>query len=199
MTNVADINTTSKPRLNIAVGSKNRAKLESVRLAVEQLFPQCAVHVHGFTVPSHVSDQPMSDQETMDGALNRAKMALQTAITESSLSEVEFHYGVGLEGGVQKLGERWFESGWICAVDRDGRSGWGSSARFELSQKVMKRLMAGEELAQVMDDLSGRVDVRSGDGAMGLLTNGRLPRAEAYRHGVLFAFAPFVSDKIYWH
>lgn len=33
---------------------------------------------------------------------------------------------------------------------------------------------------------------------MGILTNGALGRAEAYSHGVLFAFAPFVSDAKYW-
>jgi non-canonical (house-cleaning) NTP pyrophosphatase len=32
----------------------------------------------------------------------------------------------------------------------------------------MQRLLKGEELSDVMDDLSGRVDVRSGDGAMGM-------------------------------
>jgi hypothetical protein len=26
--------------------------------------------------------------------------------------------GVGLEGGVQKVGDKWFESGWIAVVDR---------------------------------------------------------------------------------
>jgi inosine/xanthosine triphosphatase len=132
----------------------------------------------------------MSDMETMDGALNRAKAALRLNETAD--------FGVGLEGGVHKLGDRWFESGWICAVDRQGRVGYGSSARFELAPKIIKRLMQGEELAEVMDDLSGKVDVRSGDGAMGLLTNGHLPRAEAYSHGVMFAFAPFVSPDIYW-
>jgi non-canonical (house-cleaning) NTP pyrophosphatase len=106
--------------------------------------------------------------------------------------------GVGLEGGVQKIGEKWFESGWIVVVDRAGKTGYGSSGRFELSKKIMMRLMAGDELATVIDDLSGKSDVRSGDGAMGIFTNGRVPRDAAYSHGVYFAFAPFISDARYW-
>jgi len=85
-------------------------------------------------------------------------------------------------------------------VDRSGKTGLGSSGRFELSSKIMKCIIQdGKELADVMDDLSGQVDVRSGEGAMGLLTQGCVPRDVAYTHGVYFAFAPFISDPIYWN
>jgi len=33
---------------------------------------------------------------------------------------------------------------------------------------------------------------------MGMITNGHLPRADCYAHGVKFAFAPFISPKAYW-
>ena len=75
----------------------------------------------------------------------------------------------------------------------------------------MGRLIQGQELAQVIDDLSGQQDVRSTQGAMGMphycrdgpiysgiLTNGAVPRDSAYMHGVYFAFAPFISPPQYW-
>jgi non-canonical (house-cleaning) NTP pyrophosphatase len=118
----------------------------------------------------------------------------------------------------------------ICVVDREGRLGWGSSARFELSAKLVAMLKEGKELADVIDEVSGQSDVRSNEGAMGVVTNGNLTvhtqhltqialapsslahprnllthahmfdkqRAEAYSHGVWFAFAPFVSPRKYW-
>lgn len=95
----------------------------------------------------------------MEGALNRAKAALK--------ADGRADFAIGLEGGVQKIADRWFESGWICVVNRDGRIGWGSSGRFELSGKVMKRLLAGDELATVIDDLAGEQDLRQTQGAMG--------------------------------
>jgi non-canonical (house-cleaning) NTP pyrophosphatase len=82
---------------------------------------------------------------------------------------------------VEKIGERHFESGWVCVIDqKTGIAGFGSSGRFELSEKIMIMIYDGMELAQVMDALTGEIDVRNGAGAMGILTNGLLNRAEAY-------------------
>lgn len=127
-------------------------------------------------------------------------------------------------------GKCWINEWQVCVVDRQGRVGWGSSARFELSPKLVGMLKEGKELAEVIDAISGKADVRSREGAMGVLTNGHLTvqrslppscrvralftqrliglygacvlvleqRAEAYSHGVWFAFAPFVSPREYW-
>jgi hypothetical protein len=59
-------------------------------------------------------------------------------------------------------------------ADREGRLGWGSSARFELSAKLVAMLKEGKELADVIDEVSGKSDVRSNEGAMGIVTNGYL-------------------------
>ncbi|KAI8926843.1 hypothetical protein BC831DRAFT_454585 [Entophlyctis helioformis] len=195
--------------LRVAVGTTNPAKLRAVEAACTQIFlsplpspvPAAAataaatgvyqsIEVVGISVPSGVRDQPLSDAETQTGALTRARAVLAADPTA--------HYGVGVEGGAQETLGRWFESGWICVVDRSGRVGLGTSGRYELSAGIMKRLLAGEELAQVIDDLSGLSDVRSTQGAMGLVTNGLVPRDTAYVHGVLFAFAPFVSSPALW-
>jgi non-canonical (house-cleaning) NTP pyrophosphatase len=103
-----------------------------------------------------------------------------------------------MEGGRQQVGDRWFECGWIAVINREGRLGLGSSARFELSPKIMKELHVGRELAEVIDALTGQKDVHTGIGAMGMITNGHLPRAAAYEHGLLFAFGRFISDQKYW-
>ncbi|KAJ3046177.1 hypothetical protein HK097_000989 [Rhizophlyctis rosea] len=181
------------PALHITLGSKNPSKLLAVQSALSRLFP---THTHSITthsVPSHVSPQPMSDDETIQGAINRAKEAL--------LLDPEADYGIGIEGGTHTIPliSRTFESGWIAIIhSKSGKIGLGSSARFELSPKIVQRLKTGEELAEVIDDLSGQEDVRSGAGAMGILTNGCVNRDVAYAHGVFFAFAPFVSGRQYW-
>ena len=76
--------------------------------------------------------------------------------------------------------------------------GVGTSARFEIRGQVLQRLQDGEEMADVIDDISGDQDVRSRGGMMGVITNGALPRGECYAHGLLFAFGPWVSPKVYW-
>jgi non-canonical (house-cleaning) NTP pyrophosphatase len=75
-------------------------------------------------------------------------------------------FGVGLEGGINKLGDRWYEGGWIAVTDRAGAWGIGSTAKFELSKKIVDQLLAGKELAEVIDEISGLTDVRSSQGAM---------------------------------
>lgn len=140
------------------------------------------------------------------------------------------HFGVGLEGGIEAIGERFFECGWMAVaaltatdadVDADvdanpsrsafetgtvrgkeGRRytiGLGSSARFEMSEVLMRKIIHEQkELATVMDELTGETDLRSTLGAMGVLTAGHLGRAAAYEHGMIFAMARFLSDKLFW-
>ncbi|KAL2914907.1 hypothetical protein HK105_205448 [Polyrhizophydium stewartii] len=176
--------------LRIVVGTKNPAKLRAAEQACIQMFPDRTIAVTGVAVPSNVRDQPLSDEECITGATNRAKAALA--------AHPDSHFALGIEGGAQKVGERWFESGWTVVLHPDGRTGVGSSGRYELSPKIMARLLAGTELADVVDDISGMKDVRSTQGAMGLVTNGLVPRDTAYVHGIMFAFGPFVAKAALW-
>lgn len=177
-----------------AVGTTNKAKVLCVEAAAKKCFPHVAEHVIvPSAVESAVSAQPMSAIESQQGARHRAQAAL-AAVPDA-------HFGVGLEGGVELIGDRWFECGWMCVIERStGREGIGSSARFEMSQKIMRKIIdEKKELAQVMDELTGETDVRSNLGAMGVLTAGHLDRKDAYLHGLVFALAPFLSDKDkYW-
>lgn len=176
-----------------AVGTTNKAKVACVEEVVRMCFPDATHTVVPVAIESAVAAQPMSALETQHGAQHRAESAL------AAVSGARF--GVGLEGGVEQIGEKWFECGWMYVVEKDtGRVGIGSSARFEMSQKIMRKIIdEKKELAEIMDELTGKTDVRSGLGAMGILTAGHLGRKEAYNHGLIFALAPFLSDKDkYW-
>jgi inosine/xanthosine triphosphatase len=100
----------------------------------------------------------MSDEESILGATNRAKAALA--------QHADAAFGVGMEGGLHKLSDRWYECGWIAVVDKAGKVGLGSSARFECSKKIVDEILKGKELADVIDELTGLQDVRSSQGAM---------------------------------
>eukprot|EP00760_Papus_ankaliazontas_P032568 PhM_4_TR5895/c0_g2_i1/m.67467 len=173
------------------VGSKNKAKVASVEAVAHKCFPNDTHEVISVDVPSGVAAQPMDLEVTISGARNRAKGALEL------VQDADF--AVGLEGGIERIGTRFFECGWMVVVDRNGREGVGSAARYELSEVLMRPILdEGKELAQVMDAVTGESDVRSNWGAMGVLTAGHLPRAEAYSQGLIFALAPFLSERKYW-
>ena len=75
--------------MKIIIGSKNPAKITAVKKA----FSDSEVEWIFMDIPSGVSEQPFSDDETIKGAKNRALNALK---------EGNGVFGIGLEGGVQE-------------------------------------------------------------------------------------------------
>ena len=88
-----------KAKLTVAVGSQNPVKVNSVKDAFVKNFPEAAeVEVYGYNVASGVPDQPWGEQETRQGALNRAENCLGAHCLAHGGSMPDF--AVGLEGGV---------------------------------------------------------------------------------------------------
>jgi inosine/xanthosine triphosphatase len=111
--------------MKIAVGSENPTKIEAVKNAFTIVWPEESWDVTGHNVGSDISDQPMSDEESIQGAKNRARKALE-------LTKADF--GVGLEGGLQQIGEYWFDSGWIVVVNKEMRES-AAQLKCKLHQK----------------------------------------------------------------
>jgi inosine/xanthosine triphosphatase len=166
----------------IRVGSRNPAKLQPVRDVAARLFE--AVEVVGLEIPSGVSDQPTSDEETLRGALERARGALLSGPAD---------YGVGIEGGIANLGGMWFGFAWIVVVERAGRAGIASSARFALPQAVADGIVAGGEMSEVVDELLGTECIGRKEGLMGLLTEGHVTRSDGILQALHFAFGRFLA------
>ena len=64
--------------MKIFVGSANPVKVNAVLAAAIETWLD--VEAQGFSVESGVSDQPFSDEETKQGAINRAKAALEEGL-----------------------------------------------------------------------------------------------------------------------
>jgi len=63
-----------------------------------------------------------------------------------------------------------------------------------LPQAIIREVVErGRSLAEVIDQLSGKQDVRSSEGTWGILTGGRLTREAVFQRAILNAFAPFYS------
>lgn len=174
--------------MTIAVGSKNPVKIAAVKEAFELVWPEEDIEVVGVEVPSGVSNQPMTDDETIKGAMNRAQKALD-------LSDADF--GVGPEGGLQKVGDRWFDTGWIVVLRKDGKKGIGSTIRLEAPSKVMKLIHKGEELGTVCDILFKEENSKQAGGFFGLITKDVISRKSGYKDGVIAALAPFISPEVF--
>lgn len=171
----------------VAVGSTNPTKIDPVTEIFSHHFKN--VKVKGVSVPSGVEEQPLSDDETYLGALNRAKNALK-AVKGAK-------YGVGIEGGLHKFSYGWFERSLIVIVDRKGEIGIGASGGLMLPKTIIVKILQGKSLEQSIDEIFDTNKIGQGVGAYGVFTKGVISRAEGVKHGVAFALARFLHDSLY--
>lgn len=171
----------------VVVGSQNPVKVGAVRLAFDRVWEDCVVF--GRSVPTGVSAMPMSDQECIDGARNRA-LAVLNATPEAD-------FGVGLEGGVNAESAGLMLLGWVVICHRDGREGIACSAKIPLPTQIANRVLAGEELGPVMDDLLQEAHTAQKGGASGALSGGLVQRQDKFEMAVAYALAPFLAPHFY--
>lgn len=174
--------------MRVAVGSKNPVKVHAVKLAFESVFPEENWEVEGVDVKSGVSSQPMSDDESIRGAKNRAQKALK---------KLKADYGVGLEGGLHKINDKWFDCGWIVVIDDKGNEGIGSSVRIETPKKMMELILQGKELGVVCDIIFGTENSKQSNGHFGLMTKNVVTRTEGYKDAVAMALSRFVHPHLF--
>ncbi len=173
--------------LRIGVGSKNPAKVEAVKLAFEEMGLNAEVIT--FDVPSHVSEQPFSDNETIKGAINRAKAVM------SEMSQLD--YGIGLEGGVVETEYGMFVCNWGAVVSKNGDVGIGGGHRVELPQPIVDILKKGNELGNAIDQIIGKKDIKKHEGTIGVLTSNHITRSKMFKDVILCSFARFLNPELY--
>ncbi len=174
---------------HIAVGSQNPVKVESVRLGFSKVWPQVSWEAVGYKTTSRVSDQPMSVTESITGARNRAKSALN--------DNPEAEYGVGLEGGLEQINNDWFDCGWIVIIDRQGREGIASTGRIHTPESMMKLIHEGKELGDVIDIVFHRQNAKQAEGQFGLMTNGAVTRTTGYTEAVCLALSRYLHPELF--
>ena len=104
-----------KNTIRVLVGSKNPTKTNAVKDAFVEVFPKNNILVFGEAAPSLVSDQPMSNKETLVGAENRVGCLLKK----------RSDYYVGIEGGcVVKNKKRCWKDISLSATKRDSKVGF---------------------------------------------------------------------------
>jgi inosine/xanthosine triphosphatase len=167
---------------NVVVGSTNPVKIAAVTAVLERAGSRA--RVRGLAVPSGVRDQPEGDAETIRGATQRARTALEA-------SDADF--AIGIEGGVVEEGGSMRTCAWAAVVARDGRVGVGGSLAMTLPDRVASLVRGGMELGHAMDTVSGGRDTKHGAGAVGILTAGLVDRQRAYEALVTYALAQFLA------
>jgi inosine/xanthosine triphosphatase len=176
-------------KIKIAVGSKNPVKIQAALAGFETMFPDKEFAADGFDVASGVSDQPMSCEEALQGATNRANALKQVA------PDVDFF--VGIEGGIEVIGETLFANAWIVVIDAAGRVGSGRSGSFALPPAVKRLVESGIELGTANDEVFKEHNSKQQGGAVGSLTGGVVSRQSLYEHAMALALVAFKQPDLF--
>ncbi|MRG87742.1 DUF84 family protein [Salinibacillus xinjiangensis] len=155
--------------MNILVGSRNPAKIN----AVQAIFPHAKID--GIEVASQVSSQPFSHEETLEGAINRARECAQTK---------KGVMGIGLEGGVTELSGQIYLCNWGSLVDEEGNEFTAAGASIPLPEEVANGLVKGKELGDIMEEYTQQQGIRKKEGAIGVFTNQLVDRQAMFSHVV---------------
>jgi inosine/xanthosine triphosphatase len=140
---------------------------------------------------------PLSDQELMQGARERAE-AVRSIMLHQNL-EADLY--VGLEGGFHSIqqGEEWhtFLRGWAYVTD-GYRGSFGMSPSVTVPDSIVAAVVDEKrELGIVIDEVAGTRDVRSKQGAWGVLSRDLLTRSMSFEAALIAAFAPFYNEQLY--
>ena len=146
------------------------------------------IELTGVSVESGVSDQPMSDAETLTGAVNRVQQAQN--------QYPGFDYYVGLEGGVEQTTSGLMAFAWMV-ISNGKKIGKARTASFFLPPEVAKLVHGGMELGHADDIVFKKNNSKQQNGAIGLLTNDVISRKSLYLPAVQMAFIPFLNPELY--
>ena len=185
----------------IALGSDRAAKIMALRASIARVAEVDSgwrdANVVARSVKTDAPAMPLNDWELMSGARQRA-LAVREILVEQRLDADLY---VGLEGGFHSIsveGE-WhtFLRGWAFVTNGE-RGSFGMSPSIGVPEAIVKNVIEGrQELGIVIDEFAGIRDVRSKQGAWGVLSRDLLTRSMSFEAALIAAFAPFYNPALY--
>ena len=172
----------------IGLASKNPVKVAAALWGFQRMFAEEEFEVRSVPVSSSVCHQPLSDDETLRGALGRAQQA------RSLLADAD--YWVGIEGGVEDQATEMAAFAWVVILSVNGRVGKGTGTFF-LPEAVAELVRRGKELGEADDIVFSQANSKQDQGAIGLLTDNVVDRTQLYAQAVILALIPFKNRMLY--
>jgi len=177
--------------MRINIGSKNQVKVNAVKETIRDYGFLSEAEVFSIEVSSEVHKQPKSIDETVEGAMNRAKSAFQNC-----------KYSFGIESGLIKVPNT--KTGYmdvcVCAI-YDGKDyHLGLSSSFEYPTKVTKLVLSEElDIDEAFYKAGLTRDKRIGrsEGVIGYLTKDRLKRKEYIKQAITTALIHLENPELF--
>lgn len=164
--------------MKISIGTKNNVKVEALSEILKDYPHLAESEVVSLNIPSDVSEQPKTLDETVKGAINRARGAY-----------TDVAYSFGIESGLMKVPKT--KTGHmdvtVCAIFDGEEFHLGLSSGWETPKEVAKYML---EDGLDMNDaahkagLTTNVKIGSAEGLVGIMTKGRLTRKDYTKEAI---------------
>ena len=177
--------------MKINIASTNEVKVNALKEIISEYNFLKNSEITSLGIDSGVHKQPKSIEETLTGAMNRAKNAFQ-----------DCDYSVGLESGLMKV--PYTKSGFMdfcaCAIYDGKNHHLGLSFAFEFPRMVtdliiQEGLDANEAFLKA--GLTKNPKLGSAEGAIGFLTKGRVTRKEYTKQAIRTALIQLENPNLY--
>jgi len=177
--------------MKINIGSKNPQKINALKEILEEYPDFSGAEIISKDVDTGVSHQPKSLEETVDGAMKRAKNSFENC-----------DYSVGLESGLMKVPET--KTGYMdttaCAIYDGKNFHLGLSSCFEYPPKVLEYMLKNnKDSSTAFKELSLTDEpyIGWGNGIIGVLTKDRLDRKEYTKQAIRTALIHLENKTLY--
>lgn len=175
--------------MDILIGSKNPIKIQGVTKAFEDVF-SVSINPEEQNIESGISNQPLSIEETITGAKNRAENLAK--------NYNNYEYYVGVEAGMYKLCNEHFSITWVYIINRSGNIGIGSSTSLMVIPKVYKGVFEDQkEMGDVLDALHNRKNMKQSEGYVGIMTNNVYTRKRVIYDATYMALVRFSKKSLF--
>ncbi len=167
----------------------NPSKIRGIKRGYQRLLG-LDVEVIAVAVESGVSSQPLSLEETLRGAINRATRALHKV--------GDAVHGVGVEAGFIEVDKKVLDVQVAVIADHDGCITIGMSPAFQIPRKFIEKIVnLGLELENVVDEYFKTHRVGEKGGFISILTRGVVTREELTEMAIIMALVPRLWKELY--
>lgn len=185
------------PTVKLAVGMINPPKVNAALVGIKKALKGEEMSIYEYEVRSGVPLQPVGDEETLRGAIARAKGAYDSHTKKHGVPP---DFAIGLESGVAAsiLCYSDLESfSWIAVYDGKMLGRARTSSVIMPPPITHLILEEGMEMTAAFDYFFDTTDFNSSGGSIGHLTGGTISRATYYEQAVIMAFVPFLWGDLY--
>lgn len=178
----------------LAVGSTNPIKIQAVKEVIKNYYMLESATVQSFSVESDVSKQPMTLEETIRGAKNRAKSAFAAC--------PDCTYGIGIESGFFEAPgtQTGYLETCVCCIFDGNHFHIGLGCCCEIPSELIELIIKNKmDLSEACNHtgLTANPNIGSAEGLLGILTKGRIKRKENTKYCVMMALIQVEQAHLY--